>query len=415
MSQKSGKKLRKRLDDEVETLKTPGDEINIKENAENGIDKEGKCDEEKTEETEMNNIRNDNSHSVGEQMEKSEQDEEVKEIIVYTVNVTEDIIIETNNVENDTCVLNINNKDDNEEIKEECEEIKINIKSTTENEMEPLLLETEEVDPELEFDENSDVDSQKSSPANRCKTRRSQTRNIPTPKTPKVTDANNDDKSSECSDKPSVVTVQTSEITDTESEVSVFKSVTDIYDPKEKLLGKNSEELDSFQNISTKAVVGSDTTRNVDLSLYPDEELEFSPFLSQSRERSVGETLKLLSSRRSIKSTKDYTLQNNKKDYKTLPPPLTRKAFEKSSGTKRKNADTPEYSKRFKSESPHLLSYISSPIANFKNRFVKSEIPSSTPKLTGYKSKNLFDNTNVSKISLNETEDAAEKKWCTIM
>ncbi|GJQ80371.1 hypothetical protein Trydic_g12234 [Trypoxylus dichotomus] len=273
------------------------------------------------------------------------------------------------------------------------------------------------MDPELEFDDGSDVDSQNSSPVIRCRTRRSQTRNIPTPKTPKTIDSNVDDKISECSDKPSVVTVPTPEVTDTESEVSVFKPVTDVYDTNKKLFGKNSDEdFDSFENMSTKAVVGNDTTRNIDLSAHPEDEFELSPFLIQSRERSVGETLKLLSARRSIKSSKDYTLQNsNKRDYKTLPLLSKRNMFEKIGGVKRKNNDSSDYPKRFKSESPHLLSYISSPIVNIKNRFGKSEIPSSTPKLTSYKSKTVFDNTNVSKITLNETGETTEKKWCTIM
>lgn len=275
--------------------------------------------------------------------------------------------------------------------------------------MEPLLLEAEDPDPELEFEESSDMDSQKSSPILRARTRRSQTRNIPTPRTPKTIDTNSEDKISECSDKPSIFTVPTPEVTDTESEISVFKPVTDIYDAtnqKSTVKSLISEDFESFQNISTKAVIGGDTTLNEDLN----GEYEFSPFLAESKDRPVTETLKCISGRKSIRSLKDYGLGGNiKREYKILP----QFTAEKIGSVKRRcNNDSPDYSKRFKSETPpHMFSYI----YDLKNRFTKSEIPSSTPKLTGYKSKNVFDKTNVSKISLNESEEVTEKKWCTVM
>lgn len=416
MSQKTGKKLRKHIDDELETcIKiSRAEEINntTQKATENGIQNEDKnTDTKKVEEPEFNGTTDNNLQCVS----------EVTEEVVHEV-VIEDTPpqIEIEQIESEKAILTINNKE-NEQVeavtyqskgtKEDDTETNL----TVENQMEPLFLESEEADPELEFEEHSDVDSQRNSPI-RCRTRRSQIKYIPGPKKSKILNINNDDKTSECCDKPSVLTVPTPEITDTESELSVFKPVTDVYDCNEKLFCKPIEDdFDSFQNISTKAVVGSDTTRNVELGSYPEEEFELSPFLIQSRERSVGETLKLLSARRSIRTSRDYTLQYNKRDYKTLPSFPKRNAFEKLGGTKRKNNESPDYSKRLKSESPHLLSYISSPIATLKNRFAKSEIPSSTPKLTAYKNKHVFDNTNVSKITLNETEDVAERKWCTMM
>ncbi|KRT79643.1 hypothetical protein AMK59_7621 [Oryctes borbonicus] len=420
MSQKFGKKLRKRTDDEVDTCVKAAAEENTDtpEAVENGMENEQNTENKMTE-LEVNGSSDDSSQPLSEVREKLEQEKTKAVLDDENVNAEENIIVQNDAIAGDASIINVDSAETEKiTIEKGCDKAKIDDddKGTIENEMEPLVLETEDIDPELEFDEGSDIDSQSSSPIIRCRTRRSQARNIPTPKTPRTIDSNGDDKTSECSDKPSVVAVATPEVTDTESEVSVFKPVTDVYGSKKLFEKISEEEFDSFQNMSTKAIAGNDTTRNVDLSSYPDNEFEYSPFVIQSRERSVGETLKLLSARRSIKSSKEYTLQKaDVRDYRTLPPRPKRSTLDKISGLKRKNSDSPDYPKRFKSEPPRLLSYISSPIVNIKNHFAKSEIPSSTPKLTGYKSKNVFDNTNVSKITLNETGEIAEKKWCTVI
>lgn len=63
------------------------------------------------------------------------------------------------------------------------EEMKNETETKETSDAEKELLEPDETEPELQFDENSD-NSGKNSPASRCLTRRSHMRNLPTPKSP---------------------------------------------------------------------------------------------------------------------------------------------------------------------------------------------------------------------------------------
>ncbi|CAH0554451.1 unnamed protein product [Brassicogethes aeneus] len=217
--------------------------------------------------------------------------------------------------------------------------------------MEPLVLNADEPDPELEFDENSDKESGKSSPIiSRCMTRRSQNRNIPTPKTPKPVEQ----------------------------------------EPQEK----KDHTYDSIDlNLSTKVEVGSDATR-LDFEL---EESMGESYLQNCRNRS----LRGLSSRRSIRPSNEEYLKRAIKNNSV-------------GGIKRKNrSETPEYRKKMRMESPGILSRLSSPLASFRNRF-RAEATSSTPKLTGYKDNSNGLSCAGNQIEVeNGAED--KKSWCTVM
>lgn len=222
-------------------------------------------------------------------------------------------------------------------------------------------LEPDETEPELQFDENSDRDS----PASRCLTRRSHVRNMPTPKTPKL--------------------FQESEaLTPTPEEVDLSQS----------------------DNLSTEAVAGNDTTR---ANFTVHEEQQPSEFLKSLKDKSLSETLRSISSRRSVHS------RHITRSDLHFPYPK-RASVESISGLKRKHrTPSPEDNKRVKRDSGGLLSYIKSPVFGVRHHFSK-DLPSSTPKLTGFRNKNsLLDSEEISKIKL-EVEDAQpEKKWCSIM
>lgn len=248
-------------------------------------------------------------------------------------------------------------------------------------EMDSLILCADEPEAELQFDDNSDgLESGKSSPVLRCLTRRSQTRNIPTPKTPKSVVEEAEEK-----------TPSQEVIADTEK--------------------KSEIDSDSFNsNISTKVQVGGDSTR---LNCSESGFLDDSAYLNASRERSFSDTLRGLSSRRTIRPiSTDYrkqALENRKSEYLQLNDNL-----ERVHGLKRKErSETPEDRKKFKADSPGFLSRFASPLINLKNKF-RAEVPSSTPKLTGFKEKDA------SKESLNAevgevVEIEGKQSWCTVM
>lgn len=230
----------------------------------------------------------------------------------------------------------------------------------------------DEPHPELMFEENSDIESGKSSPVlSRCKTRRSATRNIPTPKTPKSVDE---------------------EVPDGDEMNASFESCS--------------------EDISTEAQVGSDSTRLE----YTDRE-EGNSFLQEVKNKTFGETLRQLSTRRTIRPiSEDYRkrlLQNNleKNEYPS------RNSIDRISsvGIKRKSCspDNEDSSKRFKSDSLGFFARLTSPLASFRNPF-RGDIASSTPKLTGYKDEKCLieDHCVISKIS--EVKDG-ERRWCSIM
>ncbi|XP_019868924.2 uncharacterized protein LOC109597625 [Aethina tumida] len=247
-------------------------------------------------------------------------------------------------------------------------------------EMEPLVLISDEPDPELQF-EDSDHESGKSSPLTRCKTRRSQTRNIPTPKTPKSLENDQD------SEKNSLAPPTPEHILEIESNKSTPRG------------GDNLEV--SYASIdfnsSTRAVAGSDTTRlNFEL-----EESMGEAYLESCKNRS----LRNLSARRPIRPmNEDYlkrAIRNNQENASD------------QQGVKRKDrSESPEETKKMKLENPGLMNMLSTPFTSIKNKF-KSEAQSSTPTLTAYKdtTNGLFTDNQI------EVEDglADKKSWCTIM
>ncbi|KAF7274641.1 hypothetical protein GWI33_012687 [Rhynchophorus ferrugineus] len=227
--------------------------------------------------------------------------------------------------------------------------------------MEPLVLATDEPDPELQFDEASDPESGGGSPVLvRCKTRRSHTRNIPTPKTPKPADSDPD----KCS-KPQI------EHADGES-------------TRTENLNDTNDSL-GIGDISTRVEVGSDVTR---LNYILDNESvvgDDQEYLDSIREKSLRDTLRGLSPRRPIRSSgadsyRVRALRNNqsKSRFSTnnsddRPVYLT--------ATKRKRSISPDHAKRFKSGELPTSGFLSS---TFRGWFL-AEPTSSTPKLTAYK------------------------------
>lgn len=185
-------------------------------------------------------------------------------------------------------------------------------------------------------------------------------------------------------------------------------------------------ETDSIANLSTCAVAGDNLSeKDLDLTLsdVPLRANQSDPLINPYKEKTLGETLRGLSSRRTIRSTQDYrkfALQSNmekanlnfeKRTY------LTRSSVERIPGSKRKHDnESPERTKKAKPNSPGLLSYITSPIGQLKTKFMRSEVPSSTPKLTGYKQQvEPFANVDVSNIETDEAPKKEENKWCIIM
>ncbi|CAH1170366.1 unnamed protein product [Phaedon cochleariae] len=249
-------------------------------------------------------------------------------------------------------------------------------------EMEPLVI-SDEPDPELQFDENSDIESGKGSPViSRCNTRRSQTRNIPTPKSPKLAEQHQDPEN-----KP--VTIE-----ETNSEQPIIEL-------------SDSDSAD-MANSSTRAEVGSDYTR-LDYTETNNSVPEDSSYLNEVRERSVTETLRCLSSRRPIRGDYRRIVFRNAHEKSELNLQSRDSIENVQTGVKRKDRSvTPEEPKKFRGDTSGLFS---SPFAGFRNKF-KSELPSSTPKLLGYKD---------IKSGLQYEEgiatdrNAGEKSWCAIM
>lgn len=251
-------------------------------------------------------------------------------------------------------------------------------------EMEPLVL-SDEHEPELQFDEFSDKESGKGSPIiPRCVTRRSLTRNIPTPKTPKSIDQDME------SEKTSTTTDQT------ETDESQ----------------KHEEEDTNESTYSTKVEVGSDETRleytDKNITLPVDD-----TYLSEYREKSLSETIRCLSARKPIRDV--YRNRTSRTQEKSgLDAPFCSRNYGElnSTGVKRKNRSiTPEETKKFKSDT----SFFSSPLANLRGKFRSDPVTSSTPLLRGYKDDNTelhFDGVQGHSLE-NGLDD--KKSWCSLM
>lgn len=177
------------------------------------------------------------------------------------------------------------------------------------------------------------------------------------------------------------------------------------------------EEKD-VTNASVFVNLGNDTTRNVDITTTSTlEDTISNSFIEVNKDVSYGQALRSLSGRRTLRRDSPYVTRFGKSTLEKDTADGSRKSYiPHISSVKRKNlGDLPEDTKRFKTEdSPGIFSYISSPINSFRNKISRSEIPSSTPKLTSYKfaqGSNIIDD--MSKIDLEEK--AEPKKWCTIM
>lgn len=259
-------------------------------------------------------------------------------------------------------------------------------------EMEPLVV-SDEVESELQFlEENSDKESGKGSPIiHRCATRRSYTRNIPTPKTPKLTEDPDSEKIS----------------TNDEVEENVCNLPNDI--PKTGL-NETGDSLD-IANMSTAVEVGSDTTRvtfaEADDNIPPLDE----SYLQKLRER-------VLTARRPLRATEDYRTRVLRNAQTRSDLNFSYDSLEKvNTGMKRKNrSTTPEDTKKFRSESPGYKHFFSSPITNLKNKF-KPDQRSSTPELLGYKDerRNIHFNDDFDDQQIQETGDDEKKHWCSVM
>ncbi|XP_057658373.1 myb-like protein X isoform X2 [Diorhabda carinulata] len=256
-------------------------------------------------------------------------------------------------------------------------------------EMEPLVV-SDEVESELQFlEENSDKESGKGSPIiHRCATRRSYTRNIPTPKTPKLT-----------------------EDPDSEKNYQTEENVCYLPNDIPKTGSNETEDSLDIANMSTAVEVGSDTTlvtfAEANDSIPPLDE----SYLQRLRERG-------LMARRPLRATEDYRTRVLRNAQSRSDLNFSYDSVEKvNTGIKRKSrSTTPEETKKFKSESPGYRNFFSSPITNLKKKFRPDE-RSSTPELLGYKDekRNIHFNDDFDDHQIQETGDDEKKHWCSIM
>lgn len=167
----------------------------------------------------------------------------------------------------------------------------------------------------------------------------------------------------------------------------------------------------SSEDLSTQAQPGSDSTRANFTANEEEPPQQPSEFFKTLKDRSYGETLRGLSSRRTISLRHPHITRPEF----SVPYPK-RASVESISGVKRKHrSPSPEENKRVKREGGGLLSYIKSPVFGVRHHFSK-DLPSSTPKLTGFRNKNsLLDGEELDKIKLEVEVEQPEKKWCSIM
>lgn len=272
-------------------------------------------------------------------------------------------------------------------------------------EMEALVVNVDEPESELEFADNSETESHKDSPNSlRCKTRRSQTRNIPTPKTPKsiVIDLEEEKKEEEEIVINLVDTVSS-------SPENIAESLPDEEDDDCQVVTTDTQ--DSLENLSTKVHIPYDETT------FSEEQTDENSFLNMAKEKTFAEVLRRTSSRRPIHSLSYNTWDNSGNALLNRSRLSLRPSVERIPGLKRKNSnELSDNTKRSRTDNNGFLSYISSPISNLKNKFTKPDVPSSTPKLTSYKDR-IFESDDVGKIDIDVDlgDPTTEKKWCVIM
>lgn len=263
----------------------------------------------------------------------------------------------------------------------------------TETFMEPLVLQPDEPCPELEFEESSDKESEKSSPVLlRCITRRSQNRKIPTPNTPRSIYEPEPEKDQIDSEKGSDTPVPRSE-------------------SSSKYIHPNDMENTST-NVSMTVQVGGNDTR-----------LDFSEgesdLLQSLRSKDSNSGSRYLSSRRSLRSLRsDVNSKSLRDSLHRSKLYQARESMERAPSVKRKErSETPEERKKIKTDSTGFLSKFSSPLTNLKNKFTSSPSGTSTPKLTSYKDeKNQIDGDYFEQKEMPEEGVAdTQNKWCEIM
>lgn len=292
--------------------------------------------------------------------------------------------------------------------------------NSTSEETETIVLDTDESELQFSLEPSSDQSEQDKSPTlNRCKTRRSHTRHVPTPKTPKAELTTNGDNVVEDLIMPEVIITPPEDFeVENSDELSLEISIEDdsVIENEEK-----ATESD-VDNASTIVNFGNDTTKHFDVTATSngdqdpdlDPVLENSHFLELAKDKSYGETLRCLSGRRTLRK---FDYQSNLRDY------TDSSKYTFTSGVKRKADALCPIEKRAKTDtSPGLFSYLTSP---FRFKPNKTEIPSSTPKLMAYKihhGSTAIDE--VSKIGGEVEEKIVEKmekppiesnKWCSIM
>ncbi|KAF5272230.1 hypothetical protein FQA39_LY01312 [Lamprigera yunnana] len=263
----------------------------------------------------------------------------------------------------------------------------------------------EEPIPELQFDE-TDIEVESEGANSRCKTRRSESRNTSTPKTPKMIDLEEFESDELLQNRSGSITPKVSPV-----EIAVHTETPEaLVNLNDTSYACNSVSID---NISTRAIVGSDGT------LQDSKIFDENSFLSVSKGSFV-DTVKGLSGRRSIHSLSTYTTNHG-----DLKKNILKKISFESKGDvyadyesvqrisirpKRKSRSfSPTERKRFKQEQSGLLSYF----PNFKSTKTVS-----SPKLISVETKIAFDDDNedFDKIKLeNSSIHDKEKKRCSIM
>ncbi|XP_018327326.1 uncharacterized protein LOC108738419 isoform X3 [Agrilus planipennis] len=145
-------------------------------------------------------------------------------------------------------------------------------------------------------------------------------------------------------------------------------------------------------------------------------------FLNITKDKSLVDTCRRLSSRKSIRPLdEDFrkrVLRSNLENKDSLDSPYpSRYSVERITGMKRKNHSiTPPDTKRARTEGGTIMSYISRPISTLKRRISRSDLQSNTPKLTGYKTRyEGFEINSGSQVGVEVGRSDMEKKWCSIM
>lgn len=415
MSQKSTKRSRKRTEDENLEFSTPLD--NSKSAKDNSLDNSKKSPDDVSELKGFPEVSKNGNVDLKEFFKSENIIAEDKRNFENKNSSQKN----TENSEQNNTESKIEEKNtDHNNFKENDLENVSNSSELNQNEMEPLTQESEEVYPELVFDENSDIDSRKSSPVlSRCKTRRSQTRNIPTPKTPKsVIEQNGDEKKFEEFDQESEISAITG--VSLEVEIDSEDLIAAETNLKDEICSReiDNDEIEQKENEEIKEDTDS-VKKEFQSSNFTFQDV---PKISDFRDCSLADTIRNISSRRAIRPMGDYRkLTFDDKEWLNLQDITgSRSSVERISGIKRKcGNEQSEKTKRSRLDTSGIFSYITKPMGHLKTHLTRSPLKSNSPKLTGYKDRDeLFEKDNeLSEIKLGENRDNHKEpnKWCVIM